>query len=167
MAKLRTSEALTTLMSLKPTTAILLTFKANPADGMSPTVKQNDVTEQEIDANLLEKNDIVKVLRGTKIPADGVVVSGDGSVDEAMLTGESMPVTKQTGDNVIGSTVLLEGMLHVRVTHVGEESTLSQILALMEDAVASKAPIQAYADQVRLIEPAGVLLTTVVRSCRP
>ncbi len=181
---MRTSEALTSLMNLKPTVATLLTFRerlpseeepasasASASDSKSdaPTpnpkakskyatvsaadaafyVPSNIEAEVEVDANSLQPGDVVKVLRGTKIPSDGVVVWGSGSVDESMLTGESMPVIKgKAGDAVIGSTVLGEGLLHVRVTTTGEQSTLAQILSLMEDAVASKAPIQAFADQV-------------------
>jgi Cu+-exporting ATPase len=148
MAKLNTSEALTTLMSLKPTSALLLTPQGNSAG--ADEKEAVSYTEREVDANDLQKGDLVKVLRGGKVPADGVVAWGEASVDESMLTGESMPVSKRVGDRVIGSTILQEGLVHVRVTHVGEESTLSQILTLMEDAVATKAPIQDYADAVRL-----------------
>lgn len=90
----------------------------------------------------------VLVREGEKLPADGEVEKGEGSVNEAMLTGESMPRTVGVGDSVAGATVLEEGMLTVRVTHVGEESTLRRIAALLEETAATKAPAARLADKV-------------------
>lgn len=153
LAKGKTSEALNKLMSLQASTAILLLMDNNGQ------VKE----EKEIDINLLSVGDIVKIIRGAKVPADGIITVGQGSLNESMITGESMPVTKSVGENVIGSTICEEGMLHVRVTAASDDSTLSQILKLMEDAQASKAPIQAFADRIStFFVPTVVCLAFVV-----
>lgn len=103
-AKNKTGDALTTLMNLQASTAVLLEL-----DGSGkPT------GEREIDAELLQPNDTVKIVRGGKVPADGVVVFGNSSVDQSTITGESMPVPKTTGDAVIAGTVNQEGRVHVR-----------------------------------------------------
>jgi Cu+-exporting ATPase len=138
LAKGKTSEALTKLMSLQASTAMLLV--------MDDTGKVKE--EREIDTSLLSVGDFVKIIRGGKVPADGIIVMGQASLNESVITGESMPATKGVGENVIGSTICEEGMVHVRVTTASEDSTLSQILKLMEDAQASKAPIQAFADRI-------------------
>ena len=153
LAKGKTSEALSKLMSLQASTAVLLLMDDNDK------VKE----EREIDTNLLSAGDIIKIIRGAKVPADGIIVVGQASLDESAITGESMPVTKGVGENVIGSTICEEGMLHVRVTAASDDSTLSQILKLMEDAQASKAPIQAFADRISaFFVPAVVCLALVV-----
>ena len=90
----------------------------------------------------------IQVIRGTQVPADGVVVSGQGFVDEALVTGESLPVTKRAGDRVVGGSVSTEGLFTMRVTGIGEDSTLRQIVRLMEEAQMAKAPIQALADRL-------------------
>jgi len=89
------------------------------------------------------------VVRGQRIPADGKVAFGSSSVDESMITGESMPVNKKVGDPVVGGTVNQEGTLIVEITKVGDETVLRNIIKLMEDAASSKAPIQEVADKVR------------------
>ncbi len=99
----------------------------------------------------LTPGDLVFVPAGEKIPADGVVFSGMGSVDEAMLTGESMPRTVAEGDPVSGATVLTEGTLTVQIEHVGEETALRRIAALLEATAASKAPVARMADRVSSI----------------
>lgn len=153
LAKGKTSEALTKLMSLQASTAVLL-LKDNTGQ-----VKE----EKEIDMSLLSVGDVVKIIRGAKVPADGIIIVGQGTLNESMVTGESMPVTKGIGENVIGSTICEEGMLHVQVTAAADDSTLSQILKLMEDAQASKAPIQAFADRISaFFVPAVVCLAFVV-----
>ena len=97
---------------------------------------------------LVQTGDLLKVIRGTQVPADGVVVSGEGFVDEALVTGESLPVTKRPGDRLVGGSVNTEGLFSMRVTGIGEDSTLRQIVRLMEEAQLSKAPIQALADRI-------------------
>ena len=139
LAKGRTSTALVALVDLQETTAILLELDA----------ETGKVTGEElIDAQLLQKTDVVKVVRGAKIPADGTVVYGESMIDESMITGESTHVPKSVGDPVIGSTVNQGGLLHVSIDRVGQETTISQIVQLMEDAQSSKAPIQEYADKI-------------------
>jgi Cu+-exporting ATPase len=93
-------------------------------------------------------DDVIMVRPGEKIPLDGIVIKGDSSIDESMVTGESIPVEKHTGDTVIGATINTTGSLEFRVTRIGKETTLSQIIKLIEDAQGSKAPIQSFADRI-------------------
>ena len=93
----------------------------------------------------------VQVLPGSRIPADGVVTTGASHVDESMLTGEALPVSKRQGDTVIGGTVNLAGMLQVQTSRVGSDTALAQIVRLVGDAQMAKAPIQAFADYVSSI----------------
>ncbi|MFQ5398318.1 MAG: heavy metal translocating P-type ATPase [Anaerolineae bacterium] len=131
-AKGRTSEAIKKLMGLQAKTA---------------RVVRND---EEMDIPIAEvvKGDVVVVRPGEKIPVDGVVVDGRSSVDESMITGESMPVEKRVGDEVIGATINKQGLLKFEATKVGKETALAQIIKLVEQAQGSKAPIQKVADQV-------------------
>jgi len=131
-AKRRTSLALRGLASLQPNTARLVR-----GDG------DVDVSVDEV-----RPGDLVLVRPGERIPVDGDVVSGTGSVDESMLTGEPMPVAKQAGDRVIGGTINKSGAFRYRATTVGADSVLSRIMALMRDAQSSRAPIQQLADRV-------------------
>ncbi|XP_023518749.1 probable copper-transporting ATPase HMA5 isoform X1 [Cucurbita pepo subsp. pepo] len=137
-AKGKTSEAIVKLMKLVPETATLLTFDN---DG-------NVVREVEIDSRLIQKNDVIKVIPGAKVASDGVVVWGQSHVNESMITGEAKPVAKRTDDTVIGGTLNENGVLHVRATHVGSESALSQIVRLVESAQMAKAPVQKIADRI-------------------
>ncbi len=131
-AKGKTSEAIKKLMGLAPKTALLL------RDGQEVEVNIDDVAA----------GDTLIVRPGERIPVDGVVVEGRSSVDESMLTGESLPVNKATGSPVIGATVNKSGRLLVEATRVGAETALAQIIRLVEQAQGSKAPIQRIADQV-------------------
>jgi P-type Cu+ transporter len=131
-AKGHTSDAIRKLMSLAPDTATLL------RDGEEIEVKLADVVT----------GDRLLVRPGERIPVDGIVGEGHSSVDESMLTGESMPVSKILGSEVIGSTVNKQGRLIIEATRVGSETALSQIVRLVEQAQLSKAPIQRVADQV-------------------
>ncbi len=140
-AKGKTSEAIKKLMSLQAKSAILLELNE----------KGEVVGEKEISADLIQRGDILKVYPGEKIPTDGEIVFGNSAIDEAMVTGESLPVNKKEGDEVIGATVNQQGMLHVKATKLGSESTLSQIIKLVEDAQTSKAPIQGMADKISAI----------------
>ncbi|MCC6503699.1 MAG: heavy metal translocating P-type ATPase [Deltaproteobacteria bacterium] len=107
-----------------------------------------DGQEMEIPAEFVQVDDIVVVRPGEKIPADGLVMEGSSSVDEKMISGESMPVEKKAGDSVIGATLNKVGMLKFKAVRVGAETTLSQIIKMVEQAQASSAPIQRIADQV-------------------
>lgn len=131
-SKGKTSEAIRKLMELTPDTAIRL------ADG----------TEEEVPVDELRQGDLIVIRSGARIPLDGIVVSGSGSVDESMLTGESLPVDKEAGSEVIGGSLNYDGLLQVEVTRTGKDTTLSKIVQLMEDAQGKKAPISKIADKV-------------------
>ncbi len=141
LAKGRTSEAIKTLMGLRAKTALVI----------------RDGQEIRIPADEVVAGDIVLVKPGEKVPVDGVVVEGDSSVDESMLTGESMPVEKRPGDTVIGATVNQNGILKVRATKVGKETALAQIIKVVEEAQGSRAPIQRVADVI-----SGIFVPVVV-----
>ena len=131
-AKGRTSEAIKKLMSLRAKTAHVV----------------RDGEEIEIQVDAVRVGDLVIVHPGEKIPVDGIVVDGRSAVDESMLTGESLPIEKASGDPVIGATLNKLGLLKFEATKVGRETALAQIIRLVEDAQGSKAPIQKLADQV-------------------
>ncbi|MDF2522030.1 MAG: copper-translocating P-type ATPase, partial [Clostridia bacterium] len=132
VSKGRTSEAIKKLMGLAPKTAVVI---------------QNDV-EIEIPIEEVEVGDIIVVKPGEKIPVDGEVIEGLTSVDESMLTGESMPVEKKAGDKVIGASINKNGSIRFKATKVGSDTALAQIVKLVEDAQGSKAPIAQMADIV-------------------
>ena len=134
-AKGKTSEAIKKLMSLRSKTARIV------RDGQEMTVDIDDV----------RVDDLVMVRPGEKLPVDGVVVDGYSSVDESMLTGESLPVEKSAGSSVIGATINKLGSFTYRATRVGRDTALSQIIRLVEEAQGSKAPIQKLADQVSAV----------------
>jgi P-type Cu+ transporter len=104
--------------------------------------------EEKIDADDVAVNDIVIVRPGEKIPVDGEVIEGNSTVDESMVSGESIPVDKETGNEVTGSTINLTGFLKFRATRVGKDTFLSQIIKMVEEAQASKAPIQKLVDKI-------------------
>jgi Cu2+-exporting ATPase len=108
-------------------------------------VRGDQITQVETSA--LRVGDIVLVKPGEKVPIDGVVVDGESSLNEAMITGESKPVSKKTGSNVIGGTVNIEGALRVQVTKTGKETAVAQIIMLVEQAISSKPPVQRLADR--------------------
>jgi P-type Cu+ transporter len=128
----RTSEAIRKLMKLQPKIARVM----------------RDGKEAEIPADEVELNDIVLVKPGESIPVDGVVFEGYSAVDESMLTGESLPVEKKAGSSVTGGTMNKTGAFRFKATRVGKDTALAQIIKLVEDAQASKAPIQKLADWV-------------------
>lgn len=128
----RTSEAIRKLMKLQPKLARVV----------------RDGKEIDIPADEVEAGDVCLVRPGESIPVDGVVVDGYSAVDEAMVTGESLPVEKRAGDEVIGGTLNKTGAFRFRATRVGAETALSQIIKLVEEAQMTKAPIQALADRV-------------------
>ena len=132
LAKGRVSEAIKKLMKLGAKTARIV----------------DDGKEKEVPVEEVQVGDIILVKPGEKIPVDGEVLEGRSSVDESLVTGESMPVTKELGSKVIGSTINLSGMLKFKATKVGKETLLAQIIKMVEQAQASKAPIQRLADLV-------------------
>jgi len=107
-----------------------------------------DDGEKEVPASIIRVGDVVLVRPGETIPVDGEVLDGSSAVNEAMVTGESLPVLKKTGDRVTGATINKSGLLRVRASRVGEETLLSQIIRMVRDAQADKAPIQRFADAV-------------------
>jgi len=140
-SKGRTGESIKRLMALSPKTALV----------------EREGQEKEIPLEQVRVGDILLVKPGAKVPTDGVVLSGESSVDESMLTGESMPVDKAPGDKVTGATINQGGFLRVRADKVGRDTALAQIIKLVEDAQGSKAPIARLADKV-----AGVFVPTVI-----
>ena len=149
-SKGRTTDALKSLMKLSPKTAVVL----------------KDGAEQTVPIEQVQKDDIFVVRPGESIPVDGVVLEGESAVNEASLTGESIPVDKAPGDPVSAATVNQSGYLKARATRVGEDTTLSQIIKMVSDAAATKAPIAKIADKVSgIFVPAVIaiaLVTTAV-----
>ncbi|XP_020220328.1 copper-transporting ATPase RAN1 [Cajanus cajan] len=141
LAKGKTSDAIKKLVELAPATALLV---VKDKGGKS-------IEEREIDSLLIQPGDTLKVLPGTKIPADGIVTWGSSYVNESMVTGESEPILKEVNASVIGGTINLHGALHIQTTKVGSDTVLSQIISLVETAQMSKAPIQKFADYVASI----------------
>ena len=140
-SKGKTSQAISRLLDLAPKTAVVL------RDDVEITIPVEEVVI----------GDIILVKPGMNIPVDGVVIEGVTSVDQAAITGESIPVHKETGDNVIGATINKTGFIKIQATKVGDDTTFAQIVRLVEEASASKAPIAKMADKI-----AGVFVPTVM-----
>ncbi len=132
IAKGKASDAIRKLMDLAPRTARVI----------------RDGKEEEIPVELVLQDDFLIVRPGERIAVDGIIVDGFSAIDESMITGESSPVEKKVGDTVIGATINRTGLLRIRATRVGADTTLNQIIKLVEDAQASRAPIQRLADRV-------------------
>lgn len=145
-AKGKTSEAIKKLIGLSPKIATI------SRNGKEIRIKVDDVI----------LGDIVIVKPGEKIPVDGVIIEGHSSIDESMVTGESIPVEKKKGDNVIGATINKHGSFKFKATKVGANTTLSRIIKLIEDAQGSKAPIQRFADGVSAYFVPAVLLIAII-----
>jgi Cu+-exporting ATPase len=141
VSKGKTSDAIKKLMGLAPKTARV--------------IRQDK--EVELPIEQVQTGDIVVVRPGDKIPVDGMILSGNSTVDESMLTGESIPVEKREGDNVIGASINKNGSFRFKATKVGKDTTLSQIIRLVEDAQGSKAPIAKLADKV-----SGIFVPVVI-----
>ncbi len=138
----RTGGAIRKLMGLRPKTATIL----------------DDGKEKEISLSQVKVGDVVIVRPGESIPVDGVVVEGDSSVDESMLTGEPIPVDKGPGDRITGGTINGEGRLKFEAKAVGKDTALARIIRLVQEAQGSKAPIQALADRVAAVFVPGVIV---------
>ncbi len=121
-----------------------------------------DGAEVEVSIDAVQPGDVMIVRPGEKIPTDGVVVSGESAVDESMATGESLPVTRGPGDEVIGATINREGLLKVRASRVGKDTFLAQVVKLVEDCQTSKVPIQAFADKVTSVFVPVVLVVALL-----
>ena len=140
-SKGKTTDALKSLMKLAPKTAVIL----------------SEGEEKEIPVEQVKKGDIFVVRPGENIPVDGVIIQGSSAVNESALTGESIPVDKEAGDQVSAATINQSGFIKCEATRVGEDTTLSQIIQMVSDAAATKAPIAKVADKV-----SGVFVPTVI-----
>ncbi|OCL88826.1 putative copper-importing P-type ATPase A [Aliarcobacter thereius] len=145
-AKGKTSEAINKLMDLAPKKALVL----------------RDNIEVEISVDELKLKDIVIVKPGASIPADGVIISGNTSIDESMLTGESLAVSKKLGDRVIGASINKYGSIKFEVTKIGSDTVLAQIIKLVEEASSSKAAISKFADKISSIFVPTVILISII-----
>jgi Cu+-exporting ATPase len=145
-AKGRASQAIRKLLELGAKTARILV----------------DGSEREVPIDEVQVGDVMVVRPGEKIPTDGVVVEGESAVDESMATGESMPVNKHPGAEVIGATVNQDGLLKVRATRVGKDTFLAQVVRLVEEAQGTKVPIQAFADRVTAVFVPIVLVVALL-----
>lgn len=141
VAKGKTSEAIKKLMGLQPKTARVI----------------RDNQEIEIPIEDLTIGDIVIVKPGERVPVDGIIVEGNSALDESMITGESIPIDKSVGDEVIGATINKFGLFKFQATKIGKDTVLSQIVKLVEDAQGSKAPVQRLADRI-----SGIFVPIVV-----
>lgn len=141
VAKGKTSEAIKKLISLQAKTAHLL----------------REGVEEDVPIDEVQVDDIILVRPGERIPVDGLILEGHSSVDESMLTGESLPVEKQPGDKVVGGSINHQGSIIFRAEKVGKETALAQIIRLVEEAQSSKAPVQRLADKV-----SGIFVPTVL-----
>lgn len=153
VAKGKTSDALGKLTQLVPDKAYLVEIDTDA----------NIISETEIDTQLIQKNDIIKIVPGAKIPVDGIVIKGQSYANESMITGEAIPIAKSPGDKVISGTINENGCVLVKATHVGSDTALSQIVQLVEAAQLAKAPVQKLADNIsRVFVPIVVVaaLTT-------
>ncbi len=145
-AKRATTEAIRALQALRPTTAIVRTGN----------------TDNEIAIEQIRVGDIVVLKPGQQTPVDGKITEGASHLDESMLTGESLVVSKQAGDNVTGGTINGEGLLLIETTAIGHETTLANIIRLVENAQAAKAPIQRLVDQVSAVFVPLVIVIAVI-----
>ncbi|MEK6859730.1 MAG: heavy metal translocating P-type ATPase [Nanoarchaeota archaeon] len=146
IAKGKTSEAIKKLMNLSPKIATII----------------RNGKEQKIPIDNVVVGDIVIVKPGEKVPVDGIIIEGESAIDESMITGESMPVEKKKGDTVIGATINKHGSFKFKATKVGANSTLAQIIKLIEDAQGKKAPIQKFADRISAYFVPAVILIALV-----
>eukprot|EP01043_Picozoa_sp_COSAG02_P050015 COSAG02_NODE_5089_length_4642_cov_4.926040_1_plen_957_part_00 len=140
-AKGQTSRALEKLMGMASSTAILDIGRRGDEEAL----------ESEIPAELVQLGDVCVLRPGCRVPVDGTVVSGSSYVDESILTGEWEPVPKKEGDTVVGGSINKDGVLRVRATRVGADTTLAQIVKLVEDAQSEKPPVQEFADRVSAV----------------
>jgi Cu+-exporting ATPase len=145
-ARGRASEAITKLLTLEAKSARII------KNGL----------EKEISVDQLKKGDIMIIRPGEKIPTDGMVVDGKSSVDESMVTGESMPALRKVGDKVVGGTINIEGTIRAEASEVGENTFLNRVIQMVEEAQGSKVPIQDFADRITAIFVPVILVLTLI-----
>jgi Cu+-exporting ATPase len=145
-ARGRASEAITKLLTLEAKSARII---------------QNG-KEQEIASDELKRGDVMIIRPGEKIPTDGFVVDGKSSLDESMVTGESMPAVRSVGDKVVGGTINIEGTIRVEASEVGEETFLNRVIQMVEEAQGSKIPIQDFADKITAVFVPVILVLTLI-----
>lgn len=149
-AKGATLTALSKLLQLTPTTCTIVSDKEKYAAFMSMLDKtpEEGFATRVIGVDLIQTGDIAIVLAGTKISADGRIIHGETEVDESLLTGESLPVHKKVGDNVIGGSINGQGVIHIEVTRSLKKSQLQQIINLVKESQVNRAPVQRFADYI-------------------
>ena len=145
-SKGKTSDAIKKLIGLKPKIATII------RDGKEIKIKVDEV----------KVGDVIVVKPGEKIPVDGIIVEGHSSIDESMVTGESIPVEKKIGDSVIGATINKHGVFRFKATKIGANTTLAQIIKLIENAQGNKAPIQRFADVIASYFVPGVIVIALI-----
>ncbi len=156
IAKGKTSQAITKLMELAPKTATVIRSIKNKKTNKIQKI------ELKIPIDEVKLGDIILVKPGQKIPVDGTIIQGRSNIDESMVTGESIPVSKTKGDKVLSATINKTGSFQFKVTKVGKDTTLNKIIKLIEDAQTSKAPIQRYADKISSYFVPAVILISLI-----
>ena len=147
-AKEKTTDAISRLFSLRVETVVVIEVASSSGEV---------IREKKLEVELAQVGDLIRVKPGEQIALDGIVEMGETAVDESMLTGESELIEKRVGDEVFGGTLNHSGLIHVRVSRCGDDTTLNQIIALVEEAQTKKAPIQRYADKV-----SGVFVPVII-----
>ena len=147
-AKRRTSVAIRKLVGLQPKTALVFSYE------------QKEWVELPIEQVVVEST--VRIKPGNRIPVDGIIMSGSSSIDESMITGESMPILKKEGDEVIGGTINMTGSFDMKATKIGRETVLAKIIQLVQSAQASKAPVQKLVDQISSVFVPVVIVLSVL-----
>ncbi len=148
LAEEKASVAVSALTSLQPKTAHVISGNS-----------VNDVPLEQV-----EERDVLLIRPGERVPTDAVIIDGESSVDESMITGESMPVTKRVGDSITGGTINVTGAVRVKVVRIGDDTTLAQIIKIVRDAASSKVPIQKLADKVASYFVPAVVLIGILSS---
>lgn len=163
-AKGNTSTALSKLLSLAPSTCIIVEnpeiFDSINKEKQS-TLDPSTIIQTEVDVDLLEKNDIAIVLPGARVPSDGECIFGSSETDESLLTGESTPVPKSVGSSLIGGSVNLTSTIYMRITTIGDQTQLQQIVKLVKDAQISNAPVQRFADKIASFFVPSILMLSL------
>lgn len=162
-ARHRTSEDLGKLLSLQPSEVILVEVEKKDEDKKSLTSELVIKSEREISIDLVEKGDLLRVRPGERIPVDGKVVESSGAlVNESLVTGESLPTAKPPGSSLLAGSILQNGTLLMVATNIGRDTTLAHIVAMVQEAQATKAPIQQLADRVAAFFVPFVLVLSVL-----